>query len=110
MDVTLPALGGQMVKNLANPGKGWGALGLIFAGYVPLASQNPYLILVYSMANIITDSILVTFRQICIFVISTQSLSIYECTLITLNKEHFTFHLQYKQTGAFANGTYEELS
>ena len=27
-----------------------GLLGLIFAGYVPLASQNPYLIIVYSVA------------------------------------------------------------
>ena len=28
-----------------------GVLGLIFAGYVPLASQSPYLIIVYSVAN-----------------------------------------------------------
>ena len=25
-------------------------------------------------------------------------------------KEHFTFHLQYKHSGAFANRKYEELS
>ena len=31
-----------------NPG---GLLGSIFAGYVPLASQNPYPIIVYSVAN-----------------------------------------------------------
>ena len=31
---------------------GRGALGLIFAGYVPLASQSPYPIIVYSMANL----------------------------------------------------------
>ena len=30
--------------------RGGGVLGLIFAGYVPLASQNPYPIIVYSMA------------------------------------------------------------
>jgi len=31
----------------------WGErlLGLIFAGYVPLASQNPYRIIVYSVAK-----------------------------------------------------------
>ena len=26
------------------------------------------------------------------------------------NKEHFTFHLQYKHSGTFANRKYEELS
>ena len=31
-------------------GKGGGVLGLIFAGYVPLASQNPYPIIVYYVA------------------------------------------------------------
>ena len=32
---------------------------------------------------------------------------------VILNKEHFTFHLQYKHSGKFANrssGKYEELS
>ena len=32
-------------------GEGGGVLGLIFAGYVPLASHGPYPIAVYSMAN-----------------------------------------------------------
>ena len=32
-------------------GRGRGVLGLIFAGYVPLASQSSYPIIVYSMAN-----------------------------------------------------------
>ena len=27
-----------------------------------------------------------------------------------LNEEHFTFHLQYKHSGMFANHEYEELS
>ena len=31
-------------------GGGW-VLGLIFAGYVPLASQIPYPVIVYSVAN-----------------------------------------------------------
>ena len=30
---------------------GWGVIGLIFAGYVPLASQSPHPIIVYSVAN-----------------------------------------------------------
>ena len=34
-----------------NPGGGGGLLGLIFAGYVPLASQSPYPIIVNSLAN-----------------------------------------------------------
>ena len=33
-----------------------GILGLIFVGYVPLASQNPYPIIVYSVANYRTPS------------------------------------------------------
>ena len=32
-------------------GGGGKVLGLIFAGYVPLASQSPYPIIVYSVAN-----------------------------------------------------------
>ena len=32
-------------------GRGVGVLGLIFAGYVPLASQSPYPITVYSVPN-----------------------------------------------------------
>ena len=34
------------------PAEGRGVVGLIFAGYVPLASQNPYPIIVYSMATL----------------------------------------------------------
>ena len=34
-----------------SPGKGGGVLGSIFAGYVPLASPDPYPIIVYSVAN-----------------------------------------------------------
>ena len=30
--------------------------------------------------------------------------------IFKLNEEHFTFHLQYKHSGAFANRKYEELS
>ena len=41
---------------------GGGVLRLIFAWFVLLASQSPYPIIVYSMANI--DPILVTFEQI----------------------------------------------
>ena len=38
------------IAKLFNPGE---VLGLIFAEYVPLASQSPYPIIVYSVANII---------------------------------------------------------
>ena len=34
-----------------NERKTWGVLGLTLAGYVPLASQSPYPIIVYSVAN-----------------------------------------------------------
>ena len=43
-------------------GVGAGLLGLIFAWNVPLASQDPYPIIVYSKA-ILLDPILVTFRK-----------------------------------------------
>ena len=36
---------------IKNPRKGGGVLGLIFAGYVPPASQSPYPIIVYPVAN-----------------------------------------------------------
>ena len=34
----------------------------------------------------------------------------YLCIYLILNEEHFTFHLQYKHSGTFANRKYEELS
>ena len=48
-------------------GVGGGVLGWIFAGYVPLASQGPYPIIFYSVANNIIVPILVTFGQLCHF-------------------------------------------
>ena len=77
-----------------------GVLGLIFVGYVPLASQSPYPIIVYSVRQIrnFRDPNLVTFY-------------FYELThFFRLNEEYFTFHLQYKHSGTFANRKYEELS
>lgn len=32
------------------------------------------------------------------------------CISFILNKEHFTFQLQYKYSGTFANNKYEEMS
>ena len=40
----------EIILTRNKPGGG-GLLGLIFAGYVPLASQSPYPIIVYSVAN-----------------------------------------------------------
>ena len=52
-------------KPRLGPGGGWvgEVLGLIFTGYVPLASQNPYPIIVYSVRQIcyFRDPSLVTF-------------------------------------------------
>ena len=31
------------------------------------------------------------------------------CIYLILNEEHFTFHLQYKHSGTFANRKFEEL-
>ena len=50
-------------ETLHGPGRGVGVIGLIFAGYVPLASQSPYLIIIYSVRQIcyFRDPNLVTF-------------------------------------------------
>ena len=58
------------------------------------------------------DPILVTFGQICNFR-DTNLVTFYFLWIdpfFKLNKEHFTFHLQYKQSGMFASCKYEELS
>ena len=47
-------------------GGGEGYLGQFLLGNVPLASQSPYPIVVYSVADKIIDPILVTFGQIVI--------------------------------------------
>ena len=52
-------------KRRARVWRGGGVLGLIFAGYVPLASQSPSSIIVYSVANYRPVS--VTFGQMCNF-------------------------------------------
>ena len=46
-----PLLAKQCQQRPAFPGGGKGVLGLIFAGYVPLVSQSPYPIIIYSVAN-----------------------------------------------------------
>ena len=43
--------GGKLEGQQKTLGPGGGLLGSIFAGYVPLASQSPYPIIVYSVAN-----------------------------------------------------------
>ena len=39
------------IYNIPGGGEGRGVLGLTFAGYVPLDFQNPFPIIVYSVAN-----------------------------------------------------------
>ena len=41
----------RVVEESQGGGGGGKVLGLIFAGYVPLASQSPYPFIVYSVAN-----------------------------------------------------------
>ena len=57
----------------------------------------------------IIDPTLVTFGQMCNFC-NPNLVTLYLCMCLILNKEHFTFHLQYKHSGMFANCKYEELS
>ena len=56
-----------------------GLLRFIFAGYVPLASQNPYPIIVYFVANYRLH--LSHFRKKVIFAILSSPLSVYATTL-----------------------------
>ena len=57
----------------------------------------------------IIDPILVTFGQICNFR-DPNLVTFYLCIYLMLNEERFTFHLQYKLSGTFANHKCEELS
>ena len=57
----------------------------------------------------VIDPILVTFAQRCNFG-DPSLVTFYLCIYLILNEEHFTFHLQYKHSGTFANRKYEELS
>ena len=76
-------------------GGGRGLLRLIFAGYVPLAPQSPYPIIVYSVADCIPHLSHFSLVTYVIFAIPT----------FRLNEEHFTFHPQYKHSGTFVNCT-----
>ena len=57
----------------------------------------------------IIDPFLVTFGQMSNFR-DPNLVTFYLCIYLILNEEHFTFHLQYKHSGTFANRKYEELS
>ena len=69
-----------------------------------LASQSPYPIIGYSVAN---------YRpHLSHFGANVQfsRVTFYLCIYLILNEEHFTFHLQYKHSGTFPNRKYGELS
>ena len=72
---------------------GGGLLGYIWAGYVPLASQSPYPIIVYSVTNYRPD--VSHFSANMSF--SRSQLShlplLWIDPFFKLNEEHFTFHL-----------------
>ena len=48
---TITFMGSDKAARTTGPGGGWGVLGSGFAGYVPLASQNPHPIIVYSVPH-----------------------------------------------------------
>ena len=64
--------------------RGREALGLFFYGYVPLVSQSPYPIIVYSVANY--RPILVTFGQICNFR-DPNLVAFFLCIYLILNED-----------------------
>ena len=91
-------------------GEGGGALGFIFAGYVPLASE-PLPIIVYFVANYrLHLSHLWANMQCSRSQPNSQFLFNRYLKYVILNEEHFTFHLQCKHSGTFANRKYEEPS
>ena len=65
------------------------------------ASKSPYPIIVYCVINY-RPYILVTFGQIWIFRVP-NFLFLWIYPFFTLYEEHFTFHLQNKHSGKFAN-------
>ena len=79
--------------------------------YVLLGSQNGQPLTYYSLfgGQLFIDPILVTFGQTCNFR-DPNLVTFYLCIYLILNEEHFTFHLQYKHSGLFANLKYEELA
>ena len=92
--------------------RGRGILGLIFAGYVPLASQSPYPIIVWACKCNFPDPNFSHFRlqcYWCTYLINPLLLKWID-PFFKVNEEHFTFHLQYTHSGKFANREYEELS
>ena len=78
-------------------GVGVGVLGSLFAGYVPLASQS----IVHSLANYKFH-----LGRFCNFR-HPNLVTSYLCIHLILNKEHSTFHLQYKHSGTFAKRKYD---
>ena len=64
----------------------------------PLRAPTP----LQSILCPIIDPILVTFGQICNFR-DSNLVTFYLCIYLMLNEERFTFHLQYKLSGTFAN-------
>ena len=61
---------------------------VVFAGYVPVASQSPYPIIVYSVANYRPH--LSQFWEICNFR-GPNLVTFYLSMYLILNEEHFTF-------------------
>ena len=95
-----------------------------FLGFVPKASQSPYLITVYFLGNCrphlshfgqkfnFRDPNLVTF-YLCSYLINPLNRSskneLTHFLINCMNEEHFTFRRQYKYSGTFANRRYEQL-
>ena len=71
----------------------------------PFRAPNP----LQSILWPIIDPILVTFGQVCNFR-NPNLVSFQLGNYLIQNEKHFTFHLQYKHSGTFANRKYEELS
>ena len=110
--------------NLVGGRGGGGSIWVTFFWVCAAGLLEPYPIIVYSVGNFIVP-ILVTFGQICNFCKLSQSHFLFMYLpyksftyvilkqtdpFLKLNKEHFTFHLQYKCSGMFTKCKYDELS
>ena len=77
---------------------------------MPLASQSPHPIIVYCGQCYYRLHLSHFWAYNYVFFCNPNLVTFYLCMYLILNKEHFTFHLQYKHSDTFASHKNEVLS